>query len=79
MPAALLSPVMDLPLVIIAMVTLAAAFLFKGRIDRAEEAEETALDAAGARSYLGFQVKPSPSWSPRLIPSRCAPPMALVA
>lgn len=55
-PAALLSPMMALPLVVIAMATLAAAFLFKGRVERAEDAERVALDAAGARSYLGFQV-----------------------
>ena len=55
--AAVLAPILTLPLVVLTVATLGAAFLFKARVDRAERAEQEALDAAGAESYLGFQVR----------------------
>lgn len=56
-PAIAIDPVLAIPLVAITFATLAVAFLFRARADRAEQAEREALDAAGAQSYLGFQVR----------------------
>jgi len=56
-PAILVNPVMAVPLAVITVATLAAAFRFRGRVERAEAAERDALDAAGADSYLGFHVR----------------------
>lgn len=56
-PALVLAPVMAIPLVAITLLTLVVAFLLKARVDRAQRAEQEALDAAGAESYLGFQVR----------------------
>ena len=56
-PALAIAPLLALPLVGITVATLAVAFLFKARVDRAQRAEQEALDAAGAESYLGFQVR----------------------
>lgn len=55
-PVAVLAPLMTLPIVGITMACLATAFLLQARVDRAQRAEQEALDAAGAESYLGFQV-----------------------
>lgn len=49
--------IMALPLVVITALTIAAAFVYRGRAARAEVAEKEALDAAGAESYLGFHVQ----------------------
>jgi hypothetical protein len=56
-PATLVKPVMALPLVAITVLTLAAAFWYRSRAERARRAEQDALDAAGAESYLGFHVR----------------------
>lgn len=56
-PAVLVQPVMAVPLVAITVATLAAAFWFRSRAERAREQEQEALDAAGAESYLGFHVR----------------------
>lgn len=56
-PALLLKPLMALPLVAITVATLAAAFWYRSRVERARQQEREALDAAGAESYLGFHVQ----------------------
>ncbi|QYG94790.1 hypothetical protein HC251_21710 [Iamia sp. SCSIO 61187] len=54
--AALVQPVLALPLLAITGLALGAAFVYRARAARAERAEREALDAAGAESYLGFHV-----------------------
>lgn len=50
-------PVLAAPLIAIAVAALAAAFVYRSRVARAERQEQEALDAAGAESYLGFHLQ----------------------
>lgn len=50
-------PVFALPLIGLGVVTLAASFVYRSRVSRAEREEQEALDAAGAESYLGFHLQ----------------------
>ena len=46
-----------IPLLVLAIAAAAAAMMFRARMHRAEAAEEEALEAAGAQSYLGFHLQ----------------------
>jgi len=50
-------PVLALPLIGVGVVALAASFVYRSRVARAEREEQEALDAAGAESYLGFHLR----------------------
>lgn len=56
-PATVLNPMLAVPLVAITVLSLAAAFGFRARVERAERAEQAALYAAGAESYLGLHMR----------------------
>ena len=56
-PAALVAPVLSLPLLLGTAVSMGAAFLAQKRIDQASRAEQEALSEAGAQSYLGFHLE----------------------
>ena len=56
-PAALVAPVLSLPLLLGTAVSMGVAFLAQKRIDRASHAEQEALSEAGAQTYLGFHLE----------------------
>jgi len=56
-PVAAIDPAKAAPLLAIGALMTTLAFLYRTRVTRAERAEQVALDAAGADSYLGFQVQ----------------------
>ena len=56
-PAALVAPVLSLPLLLGTAVSMGVAFLAEKRIDRASRAEQEALSEAGAQTYLGFHLE----------------------
>ena len=56
-PVAAIDPMKAGPLLAIGALMTTLAFLYRSRVSRAERAEQEALEAAGADSYLGFQVQ----------------------
>jgi hypothetical protein len=57
LPAALVAPVLSLPLLLGTGISMGVAFLAQKRIDQASRAEQEALSQAGAQSYLGFHLE----------------------
>ncbi|MCU1453631.1 MAG: hypothetical protein JWN46_1777 [Acidimicrobiales bacterium] len=56
-PTTLFDPKMALMILGIGMITILLAFLYRARVDQAAAAERSALNDAGAQSYLGFVVQ----------------------
>ncbi len=56
-PAALISPMLSLPLLFATGASMAVSLMAQKRISRAENAEQEALAQAGAQSYLGFHLE----------------------
>jgi hypothetical protein len=52
-----LLPVAALPAAAVTVAVVGAMFLLRARVERARRSEEAALEAAGAQSYLAFQVR----------------------
>lgn len=49
-------PGMALPILVIGMITILLAFVFRARVEKAQRQEEKALADAGVNSYLGYVV-----------------------
>jgi hypothetical protein len=56
-PAALLNRLYAMPFLAVAMLTTIVSILFRRRMELARKAENEALAAAGARSYIGFHLQ----------------------
>lgn len=56
-PALVVSTSLAFPLLGIAAIAVAASVFFRAGVKRAAKAEDEALAAAGAQSYLGFQIQ----------------------
>lgn len=56
-PAALMNRLYGLPFLAVAAVTTLVSIRFRRRMAKAEKAEQEALAAAGARSYIGFHLQ----------------------
>jgi hypothetical protein len=56
-PAMLINPLFAFPLLAIAAVSVLISVMYRTRVERAVKAEASALEAAGAQSYLGFQIQ----------------------
>jgi hypothetical protein len=56
-PATLLKPPVALPFLAVTVAMMLVAIVLRHRLERARQAEERALAAAGARSYLGFHLQ----------------------
>jgi hypothetical protein len=56
-PVAVLVPSLAIPIIALGLLVLLAAFFYRARVSKALEAEREALGAAGAQSYLGFQLQ----------------------
>ena len=56
-PVAAMNPTKAAPLLAIGAVMTVLSLLYRTRVVRAQRAEQTALDEAGAESYMGFQVQ----------------------
>lgn len=55
-PVALIRPAMSVPILVIGLVTVLLAFMFRARIEAVQRMEKSALADAGVDSYLGYVV-----------------------
>ncbi len=56
-PAMFMQAELAFPFILIASLSVMTSVVFRTRLAQAEKAEEAALAAAGAQSYLGFQIQ----------------------
>jgi hypothetical protein len=56
LPVALVRPGLAVPILVIGLVTILMAFMFRARVEAVQRMEQSALADAGADSYLGYVV-----------------------
>lgn len=56
-PVMFVQPALSFPFIVAAVISVLISVVYRARVQRASKAEVVALAAAGAQSYLGFQIQ----------------------